>query len=62
MQRKRYSMPNMRVSERAPIQRARATFSHQLKNLKGYQIEETLVGEDGWNPVKNGNALVKVVR
>ena len=42
--------------------KGRATFSHQLKNLKGYQIEETLVGEDGWNPVKNGNALVKVVR
>ena len=42
--------------------KARATFSHQLKNLKGYQIEEILVGEDGWNPVKNGNALVKVVR
>lgn len=41
---------------------ARAAFSHQLKNLKGYLIEDVLAGEDGWNPVKNGNSLVKVIR
>ena len=33
--------------------KARAAFSHQLKNLKGYEIETVLAGEDGWNPVKN---------
>jgi len=41
---------------------ARAKFSHQLKNLRGYEIESILLGEDGWNPVKNGAQLVEVVR
>ena len=42
--------------------KARAAFSHQLKNLKGYEIETVLAGEDGWNPVKNGNRMVEVKR
>ena len=37
----------------------RASFGHQLKNLDGYNVEEILLGEDGWNPVKNGNELLK---
>ncbi len=41
---------------------ARAKFSRQLKNLKGYSIEEVLAGEDGWNPVANGNQLVEIKR
>jgi len=40
----------------------RAKFSHQLKNLRGYEIESILLGEDGWNPVKNGTQLIEVVR
>lgn len=40
----------------------RASFGHQLKDLTGYSIEEVLGGTDGWNPVKNGNALVSVKR
>ncbi len=32
--------------------KARAAFSHQLKTLKGYEIETVLAGDDGWNPVK----------
>lgn len=40
----------------------RVKYSHQLKNLKGYSIEDVLAGDDGWNPVKNGNALVEVSR
>lgn len=40
----------------------RARFSHQLKSLKGYEMESILLGEDGWNPVKNGNALLEVKR
>lgn len=40
----------------------RAAFSRQLKNLDGFGIEEVLAGTDGWNPVKNGNALVSVKR
>ncbi|MBS5639656.1 MAG: pectin esterase [Bacteroides sp.] len=31
--------------------KARAAFSQQLKNLKGYEINAVLVGEDGWNPL-----------
>ena len=41
---------------------ARAPFSHQLKNLDNYDMETLLAGDDGWNPVKNGNALVTVKR
>lgn len=41
---------------------ARAPFSHQLKNLDNYDMEALLAGDDGWNPVKNGNALVAVKR
>jgi len=41
---------------------ARAAYSHQLKDLKGYSIEEVLAGADGWNPVKNGNELIEVYR
>ena len=40
----------------------RAAFSHQLANLDGYEMELVLAGEDGWNPVKNGNALLDVKR
>ena len=42
--------------------KARAAFSRQLKNLKGYEMETVLAGEDGWNPVKNGNRMVEVKR
>lgn len=42
--------------------RARAPFGRQLENLKGYTMEEALAGTDGWNPMKNGNALVSVKR
>ncbi|WP_321479272.1 pectinesterase family protein [uncultured Bacteroides sp.] len=42
--------------------KARASFSHQLKNLKRYDMEKVLAGADGWNPIKNGNALVKIKR
>lgn len=41
---------------------ARAPFSHQLKNLKGYEMETVLAGTDGWNPVKNGNVLLDIKR
>ena len=37
----------------------RASFGHQLKNLKNYNVEEILSGTDGWNPVKYGNELLK---
>lgn len=42
--------------------KARAAFSRQLKSPKGYEIETVLAGNDGWNPVKNGNRLVEVKR
>ena len=42
--------------------KARAPYGHQLKDLTGYGIEEVLAGTDGWNPVKNGNALVNIKR
>lgn len=31
---------------------ARASFSRQLKNLKGFEIDKILQGSDNWNPVK----------
>ena len=42
--------------------KARAPFSHQLKSIKGYEIETILAGNDGWNPVKNGNELLDIKR
>lgn len=42
--------------------KARAAFSRQLKNTNGYEMETVLAGEDGWNPLKNGNELVEVKR
>ncbi len=41
---------------------ARAQFSHQLKSLDGYAIENVLKGNDGWNPVKNRNQLLTIKR
>lgn len=32
----------------------RAGFSHQLKDLKKYDLTKILAGEDGWNPLVNG--------
>lgn len=42
--------------------KARAAFSHQLKNLKGYEIQTVLAGDDGWNPVEDGNRLLDIKR
>lgn len=39
--------------------RARASFGHQLENIKDYSESLILAGEDGWNPVENGNELLK---
>ena len=40
----------------------RVVYSKQLKNLKGYNIEDVLSWNDGWNPVKNGNTLLNIKR
>ena len=46
------------IGEGAPIEN-RAKWSHQLKNLHKFGVEDILLGNDGWNPVKNGNELLK---
>ena len=40
----------------------RAPFSHQLHSLEGYAMEDVLAGTDGWNPMKNGSALLDIKR
>ncbi len=40
----------------------RAKFSHQLKNLKRYQITDILKGNDNWNPTVDGNVLLNKSR
>ena len=40
----------------------RAAYSRQLKSLDGYSMEEVLSGNDGWNPVENGNELLNIRR
>ena len=40
----------------------RAPFSHQLHSLEGYAMEDVLAGKDGWNPMKDGNALLDIKR
>lgn len=37
---------------------ARVPYAKQLKDVSAYQPEEVLKGEDGWNPVANGNVLL----
>ena len=41
---------------------ARAPFSHKLHRRVGYGKEDVLAGTDGWNPMKNGNALLNIKR
>ena len=38
--------------------KGRASFGKQLKEIKKYGADRILVGEDGWNPAKNGNTLL----
>lgn len=40
----------------------RVSYGKQLKHLKVYDMEQVLAGSDGWNPIKNGNALVSIKR
>ena len=40
----------------------RAPFSRQLKSSKGYTMQEALAGNDGWNPIEKGNALLEIKR
>ena len=40
----------------------RAAFGRQLKSLKGMEMEQALAGSDGWNPLKEGNALLQIKR
>ena len=40
----------------------RVAYSRQLESTEGYSIEEVLSGDDGWNPAKNGNALLNIKR
>ncbi|WP_455672927.1 pectinesterase family protein [Phocaeicola sp.] len=39
--------------------KARAAFGRRLKDIRKYADDKVLAGEDGWNPVKNGNTLLK---
>ena len=46
------------IGEGASIEN-RAKWGHQLKNLHNFGVEDILLGNDGWNPIKNGNELLK---
>lgn len=37
---------------------ARTAYSHQLVDIVKYNPETVLAGDDGWNPIKNGNSLL----
>lgn len=41
---------------------ARASFGKQLSDISRYDMAAVLAGNDGWNPMANGNALVKTER
>lgn len=36
----------------------RVSYGNQLKSIAGYSPEDVLKGNDGWNPIANGNALL----
>lgn len=40
----------------------RASFGRQLKDIKKYEPRKILAGDDGWNPLENGNALLKHIK
>lgn len=40
----------------------RVPYSHQLTDITRYQPEKVLAGNDGWNPLKNGNALLTDIK
>lgn len=42
--------------------KGRVGYAVQLKNLDNYTMEQVLAGNDGWNPIKNGNALLEIKR
>ena len=41
---------------------ARVKYSHQLADICKYLPEQVLAGNDGWNPIKNGNALLTNIK
>ncbi|MBQ8673432.1 MAG: pectin esterase [Bacteroides sp.] len=50
------------TGEGAADAKTRVSYARQLKNLKGYEPNEVLAGEDGWNPMEEGNALLTIKR
>lgn len=38
---------------------SRASFGKQLNDISNYNEAQILVGDDGWNPVENGNVLLQ---
>lgn len=42
--------------------KTRAGFSRQLKSAEGFAMEDVLKGDDGWNPILNGNSLLNIKR
>ena len=41
---------------------ARVSFGRQLEDIRDYDENVILAGDDGWNPIKNGNKLLKNLR
>lgn len=40
----------------------RVSYGKQLKSIAGYSSEDVLKGNDGWNPIANGNALLTNIK
>ena len=40
----------------------RVSYGKQLKSIVGYSPEDVLKGNDGWNPIANGNALLTNIK
>ncbi|MGL4519869.1 MAG: pectinesterase family protein [Phocaeicola sp.] len=40
----------------------RVSYGQQLRNIDRYSPEQVLLGSDGWNPVRNGNSLLKDIK
>lgn len=38
---------------------SRASFGKQLNDISNYNEAQILAGDDGWNPVENGNVLLQ---
>ena len=52
-------MLNIRIQEKGRLPLRVSSFGKQLNDISNYNEAQILAGDDGWNPVENGNVLLQ---